>query len=240
MVSLYLGPELTAPAASAASRLPCPASGGCLAVSRSPSRVLPLPASFKTWLIISSLMKKVGQQLSPRSNSPSQQYFSNRLGNRISPKNSRLADTAVTVASSSTARQLLNAPIATSRTNRSKSIREALDSIKQRSISKNKPVVRRLLPSVKSTDKISDHVELHKEKSPSMRPLANITGSFLNKTINGFSKIKPARDAHLKDNSKIESMESSTHDLLKNSILQAPSQTQNTVQVKPEKKLVCK
>jgi len=138
-------------------------------------------------------MKKVVNQYSPRSQSPRQQYFNNRLGGRVSPKNSsRIGETLV---EASFARQtgVLNAPIATSRQNRSKSIREALDGIKQRSISKSKPILRRLLPSVKSVEKLSEKVEKLREKSPASRPLCNITGSFLNKTVNGFSKIKPVK-----------------------------------------------
>jgi len=179
-------------------------------------------------------MKKVLQQYSPRSQSPRQQYFNNRLGSRISPKNSsRLGEASIAASSVARRAGVLNAPIATSRQNRSKSIREALDNIKQRSISKSKPILRRLLPSAKSTDKFSENVQKLKEKSPAARPLRNITGSFVNNTV-GFCKIKPVRDNHTKDTIRLDSMETSSRDLLKSSILQPPQKQP------PSQSLVCR
>jgi hypothetical protein len=72
-------------------------------------------------------------------------------------------------------------------------------------------------------DKLAENIQKRKEKSPASRPLTNITGSFLNKTTNGFSKIKPIREAFTKDTIKLESLEGSRN-LLKSSILQPPSQ----------------
>jgi len=72
-------------------------------------------------------------------------------------------------------------------------------------------------------DKLAENIQKRKEKSPASRPLTNITGSFLNKTTNGFSKIKPIREAFTKDTIKLESLEGSR--LLKSSILQPPSQS---------------
>lgn len=170
-------------------------------------------------------MKKIGQQYSPRSRSPTQQFFNNRLGGHISPKNnSRICDAPTAASSQVRHAGMLNAPLATSRQNRSKSIREALDSIKQRSVSKNKPVLRRLIPSVKTVDKSPETVDKLRSKSPASRPLANITGMTLNKTLSGFSKIKSTKDLiHPNPKPSKPEVADSTREAPKKSILQPPS-----------------